>query len=93
MTAGLSSPVKKGKAGGRGPNALGNLEPVQEETKAHNGNELKNWESQNIDYFKQLNKKEARKKIQGFWKNKPLDQVRRPPTSLMEELNPSSSDT
>lgn len=65
---------------------MGNLHPVEEEKEYRRGTEIKNWESQNDEWLWALNKKEAKEKLSGFWKN-------RNPGTLMDELNPSSSDT
>ncbi len=74
---------------GRGPSVLGSgLEPVREETKfsKRQGRRIQDWDNLNVKYLKELNKKEALKKIAGYWKNKT---PKRQPTSLMEQLNPS----
>ena len=45
---------------------------------------LENWDGENLDFIKKLQKEEAEEKKERYMKNVP--------TSLMDELNPSSSD-
>ena len=66
------------------------VEPVEEaKVSKKDGRKLKDWESENVTFLKQLNKREAMQKIADYWKNnKPMNK-KRAPKSLLEELHPN----